>query len=200
MKVRVVSFPKSLETEEVELLIDKDKTIKVETPSNELSKTYTVPVQKVWRLGYTITGDDGKPTFKILGEAPSPASSSQLLLLVRKGSKMADGFKVIPIDYRPSEFDKGEMLFVNATRVSVAGDVGTQKFGLKPGELKIIEPKADETGRLCQAVLYYAKNGRVEPFFSSKWPVNNNSKSLIFVYQGDKDRKLRLHAVRDFSP
>ena len=200
VKIKIVSFPKSLDPEPVELLVGEGKTLEVETPSNEISRSYTVPAQASWRVGRTVTGEDGKETFEILGEARALPSSSQLLLLVRKGPDKADGFKVIPIDYRPSGFGKGKMLFVNAAAVSVAGDVGSRKFAIKPGQLEIISPKPDETGRLCQAILYYEKEGKPQPFFSSRWPVNDRSKALVFIYHGDGDRKLRLHAIRDFSP
>ena len=66
--------------------------------------------------------------------------------------------------------------------------------------MEIFSPKPDKTGRLCQAILYYEKKGEVEPFFSSKWPLSNKARGLVFVYHGEENKRLRLHSIRDFLP
>jgi hypothetical protein len=133
--------------------------------------------------------------FKVLGKGKAPASPDQIILLVQRGAEREDGYEVLAIDGRAKGFGGGKFLFLNATRVRVAGDVGDRKFALLPGKHIVIEPK--DEGGLCQAILYYDKEGEARPFFSSRWPVNQRARSMIFLYHDPTTTKLRLHSLRE---
>jgi hypothetical protein len=197
--LQFLSFPRAINPEPVELVVGEGKTIKVETPSNELSAPYKVKLQATWMVGETVVGKDGKPAFNAFGKATALAASEQLILLVHKGKTNADGFEVIPIDYRPTEFGGGKFLFMNAAKVDIAGAVGTEKFALKPGKYSIIKPKGDpDTKGLVHATLYFRKDDQAKPFFSSTWPLSDVARSLIFFYHDPDTNRLRLHSIRDF--
>mgnify|MGYP001816795723 CR=1 FL=1 len=197
--LQFLSFPKSLDPEPVELLVGDGKTIKVEIPSSELSRSYKVNAQKVWAIGESTTDEDGKPTFKVWGKAPALKARKQLIILVRKGESYGDGFEVIPVDGLANRFGGGKFLFLNAARVDVAGEVGGQKFALRPGKHTIIKP-APLPGRnnLTHATLYYRKGDKPRPFFSSRWPLNDKARALIFLYHDPHTERIRLHSIRDF--
>ena len=196
--VQFLSFPKSIDPAPVELVTGEGKTIEVEIPSNELSPTYKVPRLGVWSVGQTIEGPDGDPVFQEFGRAKALGSASQLILLVRKGAEYTDGFDVLPVDNQIARFGGGKFLFMNAAKVDVAGEVGGEKFALAPGRHSIVEPKPGENGRTFLAQFYYRVDGKVKPFFSSKWPTNKQSRGLIFFYQAPDTKRLRLHSIRDF--
>lgn len=67
--LQFLSFPKSLDPKPVELLIGEGKTLEVEIPTNELSKTYQVKRLGTWAVGKSGVGEDGKPTFTVFGQA-----------------------------------------------------------------------------------------------------------------------------------
>lgn len=197
--LQFLSFPRAIDPAPVELRIGEAATIKVEAPSNELSAAYTVARQKIWAVGETTEGKDGKPAFKVLGQATALASSSQLILLIRKGKANSDGFEVIPIDNRVTEFGGGKFLFMNAARIDIAGVVGAEQFALTPGRHTLIKPKPEGPDkRLCHAALYYRKDDQAKPFFSSKWPLSDAARGLVFVYHDPGTNRLRLHTIRDF--
>lgn len=195
-ELRFVSFPKSIEPLSIELQLGEGKTVTIKAPSNEISAPISVPAQAVWVFGETKADEEGKPTFHVLGKAKSVESPSQILLLVRKGAEKSEGFEVLALDGRADRFGGGKFLFVNATRVKIGADVGERKFVIEPSGHQVIAPKSD--GGLCHATLYFDKEGKARPFFSSKWPVNEAARAIIFIYHDPRSRKLRLHSLREF--
>ena len=122
-----------------------------------------------------------------------------MILLIRKGKANADGFEVIPVDNRDTQFGGGKFLFFNAAKVDIAGLVGTEKFALKPGLHTIIKPKAEAGDKnLFHTTLYFRKDDQAKPFFSSTWPLSDVARSLIFFYHDPDTLRLRLHTIRDF--
>jgi len=196
--LQFLSFPKAIDPKPVELLIGDKKTLTVEIPSNELSVTYKVNRQTVWAVGESATGEDGKPTFKVFGQAPSLATPKQLILLVRKGENYSDGMDVIPIKNDIKDFGGGQFLFMNAAKIDIAGEAGGEKFVIKPGTHTIVSPKPGENGRTFHAMFYFRKDNEAKPFFSSKWPVADSARALIFFYHDPETIQLRLHSIRDF--
>ena len=196
--LQFLSFPKAVDPKPVELVVGEGKTIKVEIPTNTLSKSYTVKRQDVWAIGATGVDEKEKPVFNVFGKAESLASSKQLILLVRKGENNADGMDVIPIDNDTANFGGGKFLFMNATKVDIAGEAGGLKFAIKPGESTIIKPQAVNNDQASEEMFSFHKDNETKPFFSSKWPISDKSRSLIFFYNDPTSQRLRMHSIRDF--
>jgi hypothetical protein len=196
--VQFLTFPKTMEPVKVELLVGEGVTTELEVPSNELSPTIRVPRMSSWVFGKTETGEDQKPTFKIYGQAKALADGKQLILLIRKGKEISDGVDVRPIANDIATFGGGKFLFMNAAQVDVAGETGGVTFALKPGAMTIVKPKADANGRLFQAMFYFRRDNEPRPFFSSKWPISENTRGLIFFYHDPDTKQLRMHTIRHF--
>ena len=198
VKLRFLSFPKSIEPLKVELRLAEGKTVGVEAPSNEFSQPLSVVSTGVWSVGETVEGADGKPAFKEYGRATAPASTQQMLILVRKGDSNADGFDLIALDGKVDAFGGGKFLFLNAAKVDIAGVVGQEKFVVKPGSHTILKPKAEEGSQLAHAMFYFRKDDEPRAFFSSRWPVGDQARSMIFFYHDPESKHIRMHTVRDF--
>ena len=196
--LQFLSFPKAVDPKPVELVVGEGKTIKVEIPTNTLSKTYTVKRQGVWAVGATGVDEEEKPVFNVFGQAGSLACSKQLILLVRKGENNADGMDVIPIDNGTANFGGGKFLFMNSTKVDISGEAGGVKFTIKPGESTIIKPQAVSNDQASEEMFSFREGNEAKPFFSSKWPISDKSRSLIFFYIDPASQRLRMHSIRDF--
>ena len=196
--LRFLTFPKALDLKPVELLVGDNKTIKVEMPINELSPPYKVANLASWSVGETVAGPDGKNVFKEFGRAKALPSSSQLILVVRKGKEYADGFEVMAVDNRNTNFGGGQFLFFNAARIDIACEVGGEKTVIKPSQHSIIRPKAQPGERSFQTVFWYRKDDAAKAFFSSRWPFSEDARSLIFFYHEPGTQFLRFHTIRDF--
>jgi hypothetical protein len=196
--LQFLSFPKAVDPKPVELVVGKGKSIKVEIPTNTLSKAYTVKRQDVWAVGANGVDEKEKPVFNVFGQAESLACSKQLILLVRKGENNADGMDVIPIDNDTANFGGGKFLFMNATKVDIAGEAGGVKFTIKPGESTIIKPQTVSNIQASEEIFSFREGNEAKPFFSSKWPISDKSRSLIFFYIDPASQRLRMHSIRDF--
>jgi len=196
--LRFISFPKGLDLEPVELLIGDGKTIKIEITTNELSSPYKVPQQAFWSIGETTAGPDGKDLFKEFGRAKALASPSQLILLVRKGKKYSDGFDVISVDNRGANFGGGKFLFFNGARIDIAGELGGERFVLRPSQHTVIKPKSTAGKPTFQTVFWFRRDDEAKPFFSSVWPYSADAQSLIFFYHEPGTNYLRFHSIRSF--
>lgn len=200
VSLEFVCFPRASDAEPLQLLTGDAKAIEIETPSNEVSKAHMVQARSTWVLGKMITGDDGKQKFEVYGKTKALASSKQLLVLLRKGATNADGFEIIALDSQKIKFGGEKFLFLNTSKVAIAGKIGKQSIALKPGSHSMIKPKPDRGVRknLCHVSFAYLRNKEWKIFSSTTWPVHKNARALVFFYQDPTTKRLRLHAIRDF--
>ena len=197
-----VSFPKSTEPVKVKLWLGEGKSLDIEAPSKWLSPPVRVAASGAWVVGETVNGPDGKQAFKELGRTTAPASSDQILLLVRKGKTSADGFDLIALDARVSEFGAGKYLFMNATKVDIAGVVGEEKFVIKPNQHQILTPKIPKDEHTVHTSLYFRKGDQADakPFFSSEWRISDDARNMVFFYHDPQTTHIRLHTIKDYLP
>jgi hypothetical protein len=196
--LQLLSFPRAQNPDPVELLVGDQKTLEVEIPTNRLSQTYSVPRSTLWVVGETVVGPDGKSSFKEFGRTRALDSPSQLLLLIRKGQEPSDGFVVMAMDNREASFGGGRFLFMNAATVDIAGEVGGAKFVIQSGNHSIVRPRSESGADSFHAMFYFRAEEAARPFFSTRWPVSEAARSLVFFYNDPKTDKIRLHTIRDF--
>ena len=201
--LQFLSFPKSVAPEPVELLVGEGKTIEVEIPTNALSAEYRVKRPERWVFGKSSVDEEGKESFDIYGQAAVPSSQKQIILLVRQGKGNADGMEIIPIENNADNFGGGIFLFMNATKVDIAGTIGDKKFALAPGKIANVKPQAKAADRnegTVHTKLFFRTETEAKPFFSSTWPLNDKARNFVFFYHDPYSKRLRLHTIRDFLP
>lgn len=201
VNLRFVSFPKAANPESVELLVGEQKTIEVEIPTNSISEVYEVPAMSTWVLGKSSENEKNEFTFNTYGKTPALNAEEQIILVIRKGADNSDGFDLIPLRIDERGLGGGKYFLLNASRVDVAGAIGTGKFSLKPKEHDLIAPEPTRTSgtrKYAFAKFYYRDNEDVQPFFSSTWRFNENARSLVFFYHDPNTNHIRVHTIRSF--
>jgi hypothetical protein len=198
ISLQFLSFPEQLESEPVELFIEKGKTIIVDIPGNELSPAYKVPPLASIAVGKTITNEKGESVFQTYGTANPITAKKQIILLIRKGEKNSDGFVVLPLNAQLDEFAGGNYLLINASKMQVGGSIGDKKFILKPGQKDLLKPNASHTSGGCQVTLSYLKEDKWKVFYDTRWVVNVRYRSLIFFYQDPESGSLGVAPIMDF--
>jgi hypothetical protein len=196
VRIECVSFPKR-EREKIELLVGPGKTVELTLQSHALSVPLQVPRMPVWRFGKSEEDDEGKFKFTTHAQVKPGPAKRQLLVFIRKGREMGDGFMVVTLDGGRNGFGEGKMLFVNLSRRPVAGQVGGKRFVLPPTKHRIIAPVADRGEGFCYAVLRYQQGEDWRTFFSTNWPVLEDARGLVFTYDDPKGRSLKLHSIVD---
>ena len=203
--LQFVTFPKWTTREPIQMVTGEGETIEFIAPSNSFSKPYQVPKLSKWVFGRVTQNEKGESEFDHYGEGQSLNAKSQLILLIRTGKEPKDGLKVIALDSQLNEFGGGCFFYYNASTFDIGGMMGKTKFVLKPKEYEIITPKPDDIevkGGLSfvQAVHLYRKEEVQNPFFNSSWHVNPKARSMIFFYQDNDAKRLKMHTIQDFLP
>lgn len=203
--LQFVTFPKWTTREPIQMFVGEGETLEFTAPSNSFSKPYQVPKLSSWVFGKAITNEKGEPAFETYGQGKSLDSKNQLILLIRLGKEVKDGIKVIAIDGQLNQFGGGEFFFYNASTFDIGGLMGKSKFQLKPAEHKIITPTAQdievkEGNSFIQTMCFYRKEEMTNPFFNSTWHVNPKARSMVFFYQDNDKKRLKMHTIQDFLP
>jgi hypothetical protein len=200
VQLQFVSMPVAMESMEVELGQGEAKPLKVEAPSREFSTAYHVQSQETWAVGESALGEGRKRIFTAYGQAPAPKMEKQVILLVRKGARNADGITVIPIQSGPGHFGGGSIFMMNIAKVDIGCEMGEEKFVLAPGEFRLTTPRlADGKSGSIQVVLSHRRNGALVPFFSSAWSVSGNTRSVVGIQEDADNQRLKLQVIRDFE-
>ncbi|MFK7909810.1 MAG: hypothetical protein AB8F34_04325 [Akkermansiaceae bacterium] len=198
--VQFLAFPKHMKPAPVELLIGEGKTIEIETPGNELSKVYKIPRLSSVVVGKTTQNDDGDAIFEIYGKAKFISASKQIILLMRKGKNNSDGFEILPLNGELADFKGGCYLFINASKLNIAGVIGDKKFSLKPGKRQLVQPVPNHKGGICQVTLAYQRQEKWKKFYDTRWPANKKYRSLIFFHQDPTNGRLGIAPIMDILP
>lgn len=201
IKLRFLGFPQVPKPEPVELLVGEGKTIKVDTPSNELSQPYSVPVLPSIIVGETVGNEKNESVFKEYGSAKAINAEELIVLLLRKGQKPSDGFVVLPVNAGRTGFKPASYLFINASNLSVGGVIGDQKFALKPGQRRMLQPKPNHADGICQVTFAYMKDDNEwKTVYDTRWPASDKFRSMVFFYQDPGTGRLGIVPVVDVLP
>lgn len=198
ISVRILAFPQIPEPEPVELIVgENSKTIEVDTPGHELSKSYSVPALTTITVGKTTTDSEGKTIFQTYGSAKSIPAKEQIILLIRKGRANSDGFVILPINADLNDFKGASFLFINASNHNVAGKIGDKILQLEPGKRSLLQPIANFEGGVCQVTLAYQKQEKWKTFYDTRWPANEKMRTLVFFYQDPTTNRLGIAPISD---
>lgn len=196
VELRVLAFPRVEEERPIEILAG-ESTLEISPPSNRLSEPVKAPAQATWNVGHQAIDDQGQSRFESLGKGRAGKSPRQILILLRKGPKNEDGFRVLAFDDGPGHFKERQVFFLNLAHEPIAGDVGDVKFALKPAQHTVITPKANQGENLCHASLLRQDGEKWRPFMTSNWPLRDGTRGLILVYNDPATSKIRMHTIRD---
>lgn len=201
LHLQFISFPKAAEPQEVELYLGDGESMEIEIPTNRISRSYVVKPMKRLVLGESTKDVEGNYLFKPYGQAASLNIQKQLILVLRKSRQNNNELALVPMPNTDLNFGGGSFFFMNATPLDIAGVLSDKKFVLKPGKSTIIKPSPSEVKgvyKYCKAQLLYRKGEEVRSFFNTTWRLNDDARSLIFLYQDPNTKHIRLHTIRDY--
>lgn len=197
LQMRFLAFPPHPQPEPVELVTGEGQTIQVDTPGHEMTVPYTVPKLATIVVGKSSVGEGGKPVFQTFGQAPAINAKQQIVLLLRKGEKNADGFVVLPINGDLETFGGAHFYFINTSSYQIGGRIGDKKIQMDPGQRTMVKPAPDFPGGICQVSLAYMRDKEWKMFFDTRWPANEKTRALVFFYQNPKTGKLGIAPITD---
>ncbi len=200
VNLHFISFPKTVDSEPLELLIGGGKTIKVTSATNSVSDSYQVPALPSWVLGKSSIAK-GKFEFETYGEVKSLNAKTQLIVIIRKGKDGTGGLELIPIDYSTIGFSGGKYYLMNISDTNIEGSIGTGEFSLKPRERTLLAPEPNKVKgerKYCFTKFLYLKEKNMRPFYNSTWRFNLAARSIVIFYRDPKTYHLRYHTIRTY--
>ncbi len=204
VSIQFVTFPIIDKAEAIELLIGEGKSIPIELPTTNLSPVYEVPVLSHWALGkMEVTGEKEEKVFKEYGKADSTGTGTQLVLVLREGQNLANGLKLIPLNFNPNDFEGGEYFLMNFTKVDIGIELGNTPVGLKPGSYKLAKPKPSKIvngHKQLFTKIHYQNHltNKMTPFYSSIWRLNDKARCFVFFYHDPLSKNIRTHTIRSY--
>jgi len=147
-----------------------------------LSEKFTAPARQ-----FSLAVPDAKAEtgFRAVGDVALPPQGKDFILLLEP-----DGTKLKPhvIASKESRFVGDSTLFFNASQNPVVAVLGSEKTLIKPRTA--VFAKAPKRGEkpFYQATLYHSDNGKVKPFFNSRWPHRDAVRCYAFIYRNAEGR------------
>lgn len=200
IKLQFVTFP-AYTGEPIELYMGEDENIPIELPSTGLSRVYTLEKIPNCILGRTTTNDAGDTSFEKFGQTAPLTSNEQIILVKREGKDASEGLTLIPFSNDSSGFSSGKYLIMNASRVDIAGQIGKDKFLIKPNNHTMLdpEPSRSEGGRdYLYVKIYFRKGDSAHNFYSNIWRFSERSRSMVFIYHDPNTKQLRTQTIRNY--
>jgi len=106
----------------------------------------------------------------------------------------------IPEGWEMSDLIGGSYLFINNSKMKVAGEIGDSKFELNPGEKNLLQPMATHTGGGCQVTLSYLRGEKWKVFRNTRWTNNARYRSLVVFHENAANGRLMVSTIVDLLP
>lgn len=142
-------------------------------------------------------GFDDEPN--IVGSVRLPAGVDRILLLFEKDRESeGETYRIFALDNRLSRFPGGSYRFFNTSSITLHGVLGATKFGLKPGESKIVIPSGEDEHNNVELRFFHQEeeSGKMEAIYTSVWNIKSNRRSSVFISASkSRVRKLSIRKI-----
>ena len=174
--------------ERLELRHEENIVGTLDLPTHQLRNRTTVSSRS---FSYGISTDGN---FRPLGQTDLPADGKDFILVV---ASVKNGYKAFPVRTDDPDFRGNDTFLFNFTKYRLEILLGEATHQVKPWENAILRPSHAADATFYQARFSYDKDGTMTPFNNTRWPVNPNTKSLVFVSYDDDTDKLLFRSVTE---
>ncbi len=181
-------------------LFDGIRSQKIELPRLSLSPVYDIRAgnAKLWLLTSPVQKPDEIPE-----GAPSvvvPAGTFDFYLIIaRDPTNTVLPLRMQLVNANQDRIGRGEMLWINLTRKSIAGKIGKQDLKLPPTKSVLVKEPAQAPGDYPVELYFRVPDDeRTHPLIESRWNHDPRSRSIVFVFDEGKRRAPRISSFTDF--
>ena len=144
-------------------------------------------------FSYGITRDG---VFRSLGSTELPPEGKDFILVM---APVKNGYKAFPVRADDPEFRGDDTFLFNFTKYKIAVLLGDAKFKVEPWKNRLLRPSFAKDATFYQAMFAYEQEGDFIPFNNTRWPINPNTKALVFVYLDQNTNRLMYRAVTELA-
>jgi hypothetical protein len=134
--------------------------------------------------------------FRLLGSVVLPEVGRDFILVM---TPIQNGYKAFPVRADDPNFRGDDTMLFNFTKYKLAILLGDGKFKVNPWANALLRPSFDENATFYQAMFAYEKNGSFQVFNNTRWPVNVNTKALVFVFHDQPKNQLVYRSVTELA-
>ncbi len=181
-------------------LFDGESCFEAELPKMNLSKVYTLrkgPL-KLRMLSETIADAQAVPEGAPSVEVPEDLQHIYLLVSHDPKNKVTP-VKMEVINASYEEIKLGEMLWINYTKSTVSGTIGSRELFIKPAEQVLIkEPVKGRKGYPVKMNYSVSNDDVFLPLTESRWRHDPGSRFLALIVEDDRRKSPRIITFSDY--
>ncbi len=190
VQLRAFAFALSGGADELELRREKSVLGTLELSEDQLGERIVVKARQ-----FTCGVLEGE-NFKPLAAVKLPEKGRDFILVF---APTKTGYRVFPVRADDPEFRGNDTWLFNFSPYKLGIMLGTAKQAVESTKNARLRPAFPEGATFFQALFTYEKNGKYVPFNNTRWPVNSNTKSLLFVYENPENGRLAYRSVIELA-
>lgn len=159
-------------------------------PTGQLRERTQVS-SRIFSFGITKDG-----VFRPLGRTALPPEGRDFILVM---APVRNGYKAFPVRADDPNFRGDDTMLFNFTPSKIAILLGDGKFMVAPWGSALLRPSFAKDATFYQAMFAYEKDGSYIPFNNTRWPVNPNTKALVFVFFDQESDRLMYRSVTELA-
>ncbi len=191
LQVRMLAEFAPSDLGQLKLVGGKDESSPLfDLPTNHLSSPIAAPARDF----LLFSPKANRPLARVV----LPENGTQFIVLFITAKE--GGYTPIVIDAGTANFRVGDIYFINHTPQTVLGYVGTATFVLDSQAGKILRPSGARDGKFYDVGFGVREKDGDRPLSTTRWPVDQNSRSYVFFYVNPKTKRVDFRAVDEFIP
>jgi len=190
IQIRGFAFSHFESIDKLELRHEEKSVGELFLPTGQLRERTRVS-SRVFSYGVTKDG-----VFRALGNTALPTEGKDFILVM---VPVKNGYKAFPVRADDPDFRGDDTFLFNFTKHKIAILLGDAKFMVEPWKNRLLRPSFAKDTTFYQAMFGYEKDGRFIPFNNTRWPINPNTKSIVFVYHDPIADRLMYRSVTELA-
>jgi hypothetical protein len=190
IQIRGFAFALFENVDKLQLMAAERDLGELELTTSQLRSGISVSARS---FAYGITKDD---TFRSLGTVALPEKGRDFILVFYPTST---GYMAFPVRADDPEFRGNDAMVFNFTKYPLGIMLGTSENKIEPFKNSLMRPEFAEGEFFYQALFTYEKDGTYKPFNNTRWPVNPNTKALVFFFEDPSTGALTYRSVTELA-
>ena len=142
-------------------------------------------------------GKPGGTPFRSLATITLPENGKRFLVLVFPGK--GDALKVVLIRADDPGFRPGHVMIMNLATVTLAADLGGEKFRFAPASQTIFRPRRKDDLANYQVRFYQVREGKPKLFAANLWPYFDKKRAFVFLYADPASASPTYRSIDEFT-
>jgi len=130
--------------------------------------------------------------FRCVGEITLPPQGKEFIILLEPTK---DSFKAHVVNHREPRFGADNVLFFNASEITLGATLGSNKVLIKPRQAVFAKAPPRGEKSYYQVTFFEPDNGKARPFTNTRWPHRDKSRCYIFFYRSLVNGRLTYQAI-----